>query len=279
MNSQMAKFHRRGMVSHDGFNTSNLVVQTQNMSLSQESLHNNQQWNSSGMNSNFSNGVPGSMDSANGGYFGCVGPVGPPTMQSRDGTRRASDPIKPLERGFSDPSRRIQRYNSYSNFNYRNQMGLTPPHYNHPNQGLQLDQVGEDEPIENKLILPDDMVNYLNQNGNNDLKLEKQRQPTPPPGTPNSMYSQQMPSSPTPATPSPLVPPTPTKTSRAPTPTSPCPLQPTRTSIPSLLQATRCLLPFTQWATIVISVSSACAPTVARSTLPCRQQPLPILTK
>ena len=26
----------------------------------------------------------------------------------------------------------------------------------HPNQGLQLDQ--DDEPIENKLILPDDMV-------------------------------------------------------------------------------------------------------------------------
>lgn len=135
------------------------------MSLSQESLY-NQQWNV-GMNSTYSGGIQPLMDPSNSSYFGCMGPVGPPTMQSREGTRRASDPIKPLERGFSDPSRRMPRYNSYSNFNYRSQIGLrpqmTPPHYTHPNQGLQLDQVGEDEPIENKLILPDDMVNYLNQ--------------------------------------------------------------------------------------------------------------------
>lgn len=34
---------------------------------------------------------------------------------------------------------------------------------NHPNQEVVLDEVGEGELIESKLVLPDDMVMYLNQ--------------------------------------------------------------------------------------------------------------------
>ena len=129
------------------------------MSLSQESLH-NQHW-STGVN-----GISAGTIDGNSSYFGYMGPLGPPAgaPQNREASRRASDPIKPLERGFNESSRRMHRYNSYSNF--KNPAGLRSPmapHYNHPNQGLQLDQVGEDESIESKLILPDDMVNYLNQ--------------------------------------------------------------------------------------------------------------------
>lgn len=37
------------------------------------------------------------------------------------------------------------------------------PEPNHPNQEVVLDEVGEGELIESKLVLPDDMVMYLNQ--------------------------------------------------------------------------------------------------------------------
>ena len=142
------------------------------MSLSQESLQ-NQQWN--GMNGLSSVGV---QDNCNANYLGPLGHAG--GMQQTT-SRRASDPIKPLERNFNDPNRsRMPRYNSYNNNNnFRgggtgpvvgNNAGNRNAQYNHPNQGLQLDQVGEDEPIENKLILPDDMVNYLNQVGRWEVK-------------------------------------------------------------------------------------------------------------
>lgn len=86
--------------------------------------------------------------------------------QSRcEGPRRASDPVRPLERGLGpeeEGAPRLQRHHSYTSFNPRTPLPpITPRH--HPNHGLQLDQVAEDEPIENKLVLPDDMVHYLNQ--------------------------------------------------------------------------------------------------------------------
>ena len=61
---------------------------------------------------------------------------------------------------------RMQRVNSYSHFAGGPRPDLSSPHGGpprHPNQGLQLEQVAEDEPIENKLVLPDDMVHYLSQ--------------------------------------------------------------------------------------------------------------------
>ncbi|XP_039290487.1 transcriptional activator cubitus interruptus isoform X2 [Nilaparvata lugens] len=38
-----------------------------------------------------------------------------------------------------------------------------PPHHHHPNQEVVLDEVGEGEMLESRLVLPDDMVIYLNQ--------------------------------------------------------------------------------------------------------------------
>lgn len=142
------------------------------MSLSQENLDTAANWtgnNTMGatMGNSMSAGMvtmpDGGTTAADGSQFGYSGPMGPVhgyTSNSKDmTTRRASDPVRPLDR----PTRgRLTRTNSYSNFS---QMAhpMTPLNQRHPNQGLQLDQVGDDEPIENKLILPDDMVNYLNQ--------------------------------------------------------------------------------------------------------------------
>lgn len=139
--------------------------QTQNMSLSQDNLH-------GGWASNMGGAMSASMGGG-GGHFGPSGPLGPPDPQSHsEGPRRASDPVRPLDRGMgcgpdgAAAGRRLQRHHSYSTFNPRTPLPPITPR--HPNQGLQLDQVAEDEPIENKLVLPDDMVNYLNQVGLHD---------------------------------------------------------------------------------------------------------------
>ena len=129
------------------------------MSLSQDNLQSPHHWGMGAMPS----GMAG-MNGANSMGYGCSGPVGQADHhhQVRDGPRRASDPVRPLDRrNVIDPQQRLQRHHSYSTFNAKTP--LVPPSARHPNQGLKLDQVGEDEPIENKLILPDDMVNYLNQ--------------------------------------------------------------------------------------------------------------------
>lgn len=132
------------------------------MSLSQDNLH-------GGWASNMGGGMSASMGGG-GGHFGPSGPLGPPDPQTHsEGPRRASDPVRPLDRGMgcgpegAAAGRRLQRHHSYSTFNPRTPLPPITPR--HPNQGLQLDQVAEDEPIENKLVLPDDMVNYLNQVG------------------------------------------------------------------------------------------------------------------
>lgn len=127
--------------------------QTQNMSLSQDNLQG--AWGNN----------MGSMSASMGGNnFGSAGPLGPLDHQNRcEGPRRASDPVRPLDRGVTggeDGGHRLQRHHSYTSFNPRTPLPPITPR--HPNHGLQLDQVAEDEPIENKLVLPDDMVNYLN---------------------------------------------------------------------------------------------------------------------
>lgn len=159
-----------------------LFPQTQNMSLSQDNLQ--------GGGCGWANTMGGMSASMGGGNFNSMGPLGPidphphqhhasthshghslhPNqhhhLQNRcEGSRRASDPVKPLDRGLipgeEGPSR-LQRHHSYTSFNPRTSLPpITPRH--HPNHGLQLDQVAEDEPIENKLVLPDDMVHYLSQ--------------------------------------------------------------------------------------------------------------------
>ncbi|XP_071536978.1 uncharacterized protein ci [Panulirus ornatus] len=188
MSSHLAKLQRRAMATSELYNTSNLVVQTQNMSLSQDNLQ-----------GGWGNNTMGSMSASMAGnnHFGSAGPLGPlDHHQNRcEGPRRASDPVRPLDRGGvsggEDGAHRLQRHHSYTSFNPRTPLPPITPR--HPNHGLQLDQVAEDEPIENKLVLPDDMVNYLNLKGNGDKKpdpKEIRRQG----GTPNTLPSQQMPS-------------------------------------------------------------------------------------
>ncbi|ROT85074.1 Transcriptional activator ci [Penaeus vannamei] len=190
MNSHLAKLQRRAMGPAELYNTSNLVVQTQNMSLSQDNLH-------GGWASNMGGAMSASMGGG-GGHFGPSGPLGPPDPQSHsEGPRRASDPVRPLDRGMgcgpdgAAAGRRLQRHHSYSTFNPRTPLPPITPR--HPNQGLQLDQVAEDEPIENKLVLPDDMVNYLNQKGNGDKMKSDAKDGRRQGGTP-TMHHAQMPS-------------------------------------------------------------------------------------
>ncbi|XP_042864092.1 transcriptional activator cubitus interruptus-like isoform X2 [Penaeus japonicus] len=189
MNSHLAKLQRRAMGPAELYNTSNLVVQTQNMSLSQDNLH-------GGWASNMGGAMSASMGGG-GGHFGPSGPLGPPDPQTHsEGPRRASDPVRPLDRGMGcgpegAGGRRLQRHHSYSTFNPRTPLPPITPR--HPNQGLQLDQVAEDEPIENKLVLPDDMVNYLNQKGNGDKMKSDAKESRRQGGTP-TMHHAQMPS-------------------------------------------------------------------------------------
>ena len=134
------------------------------MSLSQDNLQAHHHWGG-GMGAGGMSSMPNGTNmgyNCNGNLS--MGDASYLQQQGRDGPRRASDPVRPLDRrsNIIDPHhQRLQRHHSYSNFNPRTP--LMPPSARHPNQGLKLDQVGEDEPIENKLILPDDMVNYLNQ--------------------------------------------------------------------------------------------------------------------
>ncbi|KAK7076262.1 hypothetical protein SK128_003312 [Halocaridina rubra] len=180
MTSHLAKLQRRAMVSSELYNTSNLVVQTQNMSLSQDNLQGG--WG----------GNMGVIGASMGGHFGSAGPMGRPDHQNRsEGPRRASDPVRPLERGMGvgEDGQRLQRHHSYTTFNPRTPLPITP---RHPNHGLQLDQVAEDEPIENKLVLPDDMVDYLNQKGNGDKMSSDTKDGRRQGGTPNTTHNQQM---------------------------------------------------------------------------------------
>ena len=137
------------------------------MSLSQDNLTDSQNWNNTmaptmgnSMSAGMAGGAPMVPDTNQYGYHGPMGPINF-DQGSRDlNSRRASDPVRPLDRSARGNGS-LQRTNSYSNFSQT--PGLPPMNQQHPNHGLQLDQVGDDEPIENKLILPDDMVNYLNQ--------------------------------------------------------------------------------------------------------------------
>ncbi|XP_069949724.1 transcriptional activator cubitus interruptus isoform X3 [Cherax quadricarinatus] len=188
MSSHLAKLQRRAIGNGELYNTSNLVVQTQNMSLSQDNLQGGGWANTNNMGA-----MSASMAGTN---FGAMGPLGPVDPQSRcEGPRRASDPVRPLDRGMGmgeDGSRRLHRHHSYNTFNPRTPLPPITPR--HPNHGLQLDQVAEDEPIENKLVLPDDMVNYLNLKGNGDNLKSDSKETRRQGGTPNHMLNQQMPS-------------------------------------------------------------------------------------
>ncbi|XP_065160732.1 transcriptional activator cubitus interruptus isoform X2 [Atheta coriaria] len=110
--------------------TSNLVLQTQNVSLQQTALQ--QSWLSMDLST-----VRQSTT----------------TTHSTD-TRRASEPCHTLTDRKSPPPR-------------PSSVTLSPLKGSctelHPNQAVVLDEVGEGEMVENKLVIPDEMVHYLNQ--------------------------------------------------------------------------------------------------------------------
>ncbi|KAJ8972480.1 hypothetical protein NQ314_000173 [Rhamnusium bicolor] len=118
---------------------SNLVLQTQNVSLQQTAIQ--QTW----LSGNISN-IPAS------------------TTTSTD-TRRMSEPCHTMTNRKSPPPRPA----SVSLSPLKGTVNSTELH---PNQAVVLDEVGEGEMVENKLVIPDEMVRYLNQvadNQNGDL--------------------------------------------------------------------------------------------------------------
>lgn len=50
----------------------------------------------------------------------------------------------------------------------------------HPNQEVILDEVGEGEMVENKLVIPDEMMQYLNQVITRSLSARKDSRRSPP---------------------------------------------------------------------------------------------------
>ncbi|CAH1107176.1 unnamed protein product [Psylliodes chrysocephalus] len=115
--------------SPNAANNSNLVLQTQNISLQQTAIQ--QTW----LSSNLSN-IPS-------------------TTTSTD-ARRMSEPCHTQTDRKSPPPRpasvSLSPLKSTANSSEL-----------HPNQAVVLDEVGEGEMVENKLVIPDEMVRYLNQ--------------------------------------------------------------------------------------------------------------------
>ncbi|KAJ8919640.1 hypothetical protein NQ315_006166 [Exocentrus adspersus] len=111
-------------------NNSNLVLQTQNASLQQTVIQ--QSW--------LSNNIPNIPAS---------------TTASTDG-RRMSEPCHTMTDRKSPPPRP-------ASVTLSPLKGSTNSTDLHPNQAVVLDEVGEGEMVENKLVIPDEMVRYLNQ--------------------------------------------------------------------------------------------------------------------
>lgn len=115
------------------------LFQTQTMSLQQTAVQ--QSW----LSTNLSN-------------------IPPSTMASSD-ARRMSEPCHTMVDRKSPPPRPASVSLSPLKGN------ITSPEL-HPNQAVMLDEVGEGEMVENKLVIPDEMVRYLNQVADNQNNTE-----------------------------------------------------------------------------------------------------------
>ena len=174
MAAQLQKMQRRALIMQNMASTQNLVLQTQNMSLSQQSLaaaagHHPGGWNASG-GQNTTAAYPRQSQTP-----GAAMPsyTQQPTQGQRE-MRRASDPVRPLAAQTAVPlpplNSALQRHHSYSNVqqpmmrvnNGRVNGGYSPAH---PNEGIVLEEVGEGHMVEEKLVVPDEMLQYLNQGG------------------------------------------------------------------------------------------------------------------
>lgn len=65
------------------------------------------------------------------------------------------------DRRMSEPTRGHQTQRNSPPVPPRPRSAQLPEH--HPNQEVILDEVGEGEMVENKLVIPDEMMQYLNQ--------------------------------------------------------------------------------------------------------------------
>ena len=169
MAAQLQKMQRRAFVMQNMASTQNLVLQTQNMSLSQQNLftsanaNNGLAWQSVNQHAAYprQSQTPGAMPSY----------TQQPTQSQRE-IRRASDPVRPLgaqtvSAAFPiNPA--LQRHHSFTNVQQpanrnptqaRNMAGR----FGHPNEGVVLEEVGEGHMVEEKLVVPDEMLQYLNQ--------------------------------------------------------------------------------------------------------------------
>nr|CAD7258275.1 unnamed protein product [Timema shepardi] len=122
MTNHLYRLHSRALGHHDNiYSTSNLVLQTQNMSLQQSG----------------------------------VGFTAPPSGSPID-NRRMSEPCRAAERATPSP-----RPHSVVLPPIVARQGPGSEH--HPNQEVVLDEVAEGEMVENKLVIPDEMMHYLSQ--------------------------------------------------------------------------------------------------------------------
>ncbi|XP_072376701.1 uncharacterized protein ci isoform X2 [Diabrotica undecimpunctata] len=134
-------------------NSGNLVLQTQNISLQQTAIQ--QTW----LSSNLSNIAS--------------------TTTSTD-ARRMSEPCHTLTDRKSPPPRP-------ASVSLSPLKGTVNSSELHPNQAVILDEVGEGEMVENKLVIPDEMVRYLNQVADNQNVMSWSDSNQKPLGSPSQM--------------------------------------------------------------------------------------------
>lgn len=170
MAAQLQKMQRRALVMQNMTSTQNLVVQTQNMSLSQQNLASSQA-SSGGFGASAWAGQQGAGQ-AYARQSQTPGPAMPsyaqqPSHAQRE-TRRASDPVRPMAAQTQAPlpnvTAALQRHSSYGNVQQPAMRNAARSNYppTHPNGGVALDQVGEGHMVEEKLVVPDEMLHYLN---------------------------------------------------------------------------------------------------------------------
>lgn len=177
MAAQLQKMQRRALIMQNMASTQNLVLQTQNMSLSQQNLA------SAAASASHAAATAGwGQPTVNHYISACPRqsqtPGATPTYahqsshQGQREMRRASDPVRPLAAQANvsqfpiNPS--LQRHHSFSNV--QQPMRMNPAtaraiagRFGHPNEGVVLEEVGEGHMVEEKLVVPDEMLQYLNQ--------------------------------------------------------------------------------------------------------------------
>ena len=156
MAAHLQKMQRRALIMQNMSSTQNLVLQTQSMSLSQQNL-----------------AAAAAVAAGHNGWQSPALNVTPNyTQQLTAGQRRASDPVRPLGAQTAPAlpmSSTLQRHHSFSNVQQpvsnspvgRNNSGAG--RFGHPNEGVVLEEVGEGHMVEEKLVVPDEMLQYLNQ--------------------------------------------------------------------------------------------------------------------